>query len=100
MNACLTLILPRSLEEPVIDYLLGHPEGIGPFTAHPADGHGLPGAIASAAERVRGRAERVRIDILMDQDRARELVAGLQEEFGGAQVFWWLSPVLAAGSLA
>lgn len=100
MNTCLTLILPRSLEEQMIDALLGHTDWIGPFTAHPADGHGAPGAIQSAAEKVRGRAERVRLDILIDQERARELVAYLEGEFRGAQVFWWLSPVLDAGSFA
>lgn len=100
MNACLILILSRSLEEQMIDFLLSHPEGIGPFTTHPADGHGAPGAMASAAEQVRGRSERVRIDILIDQDRARTLVASLGEEFRGAQVFWWLTPVIDAGSFA
>lgn len=100
MNACLTLILPRSLEEQMIDFLLCHPERIGPFTTHPADGHGAPGAMSSPAEQVRGRTERVRIDILIDQDQARTLVACLEEEFRGASIFWWLSPVLDAGSFA
>jgi hypothetical protein len=100
MNACLTLILPRSLEEALIDALLRHPDRIGPFTAHPAEGHGAPGAIVSPAEKVRGRTERVRIDILVDRERAPNLVTGLREEFRGAQVFWWLSPVLDAGDFS
>ncbi|MGE5492580.1 MAG: DUF3240 family protein [Actinomycetota bacterium] len=100
MKACLTLILPRSLEEQMIDALLEHPDWIGPFTAHPVDGHGAPGAMESPAEKVRGRAERVRLDILIDQGNASELMAHLEKEFKGARVFWWLSPVIDSGSFA
>ncbi|MBS1191910.1 MAG: hypothetical protein H6R10_3702 [Rhodocyclaceae bacterium] len=100
MNSCLTLILPRSLEEQVIDILLQHPDWIGPFTTHPADGHGAPGAMTSPAEQVRGRTERVRIEILIHDNHAREMISVLHDEFRGAQVFWWLTPVIDAGSFA
>lgn len=99
-SACLTLVLPRSLEEQVIDHLLAHPEWVGPFTAHPADGHGAPGAIASIEEEVRGRAHRVRIEILIDADHARDLIAHLHGGLRGAEIFWWLSPVIDSGSFS
>lgn len=99
-NACLTLVLPSALEEQVIDHLLRHPEWIGPFTAHAADGHGAPGAIASPVEQVRGRAHRVRIEILIDAAHARELIAHLQDELRGADLFWWLAPVIETGSFS
>lgn len=99
-TACLTLVLPSALEEQVIDHLLQHPEWIGPFTAHPADGHGAPSAIASPEEQVRGRAHRVRIEILIDAAHAQDLIAHLQEDLRGADIFWWLTPVAATGSFS
>ncbi len=99
-DACLTLVLPKSLEEQVIDHLLAHPEWVGPFTAHVADGHGAPGAFGSVEEEVRGRAHRVRIEILIEAAHARDLVAHLREDLGGAELFWWLSPVIESGSFS
>lgn len=98
-NACLNLVLPKALEEQVIDHLLEHPEWVGPFVTHPADGHGAPERIASDAERVRGRAQRVKIEILMAGDHARELVAHLRADMAGADIAWWISPVLESGTL-
>lgn len=99
-NACLKLLLPKSLEEQVIDHLLRHPEWVGTFVAQHADGHGAPGSIASNAEQVRGRAARVVIEILLDAAHADELVAHLKADLPGADIRWWLSPVLASGDFA
>ena len=99
-GACLKLVLPRSLEEQVIDHLLGHPEWVGAFVTQRADGHGAPGSIASPAEQVRGRAERTVMEILVDADHARELVRHLQTALPNADIAWWLLPVLDAGSFA
>lgn len=99
-NSCLKLVLPKSLEEQVVDLLLGHPEWVGGFVTQHADGHGAPGSIASPAEQVRGRAERTVMEILVDADHARELVRHLQSELPNADIAWWLLPVLDAGSFA
>lgn len=96
-NSCLNLIFPRSLEERIIDHLLERPEWVGPFVTHPVDGHGAPGNIASDGERVRGRAERAKIEILMVEEDARKLVAYLKEDLPGANVTWWISPIVEAG---
>lgn len=98
-NICLHLVLPKSLEEPVIDHLLRHPAWVGPFVTHPADGHAAPEHISSEAERVRGRAKRVKIEILMAHDHSRQLLAQLQADLPGADLSWWLSPVLDSGAL-
>ena len=49
---------------------------------------------------MRGRAERVRIEILMDASHVAELLQELRDELPSPEVDWWLSPVLDAGSLA
>ena len=100
LDACLTLLLPRGLEARILDRLLLHPAWVGPFTTHRVEGHGDPDSIASAREQVRGRAERVRIEILMDASHAAELLQELRSSLPSPEVDWWLSPVLDAGSLA
>lgn len=99
-NASLKLILPSALEEQVIDHLLRHPESVGPFLAYRADGHGRPGSIASSGEKVRGRTERVVVEILLDAGRAPDLVAHLKAELPNADIAWWISPVLASGDFS
>ncbi len=100
LDACLTLLLPKGLESRILDHLLQHPAWVGPFTAHRVEGHGDPEGIASAREQVRGRAERLRIEILMDARHVPELLQELRTDLPTADVAWWLSPVLDSGSFA
>lgn len=99
-NVCLTLILPETLEEETIDHLLRHPEWVGPFVAGSVDGHGAPEHIASIGEQVRGRAHRIRIDVLLAAADGQRLIDHLHEEMRGAAIDWWLTPVLATGSFS
>lgn len=96
-NTCLTLVLPRSLEEQIVDHLLRHPDWVGSFTAYGVDGHGSPHSIASSLEQVRGRVGRVQIDILIAADHAQELVDHLRADMPNADVAWRITPVLASG---
>jgi hypothetical protein len=100
LDACLKLILPRSLEAQVIEELLKHPEWVGPFITHRVEGHGDPDSIASVAEQVRGRAERVQIEILLDASHARDLVDHFRAHLPTGEIVWWLSPVVESGSFA
>jgi hypothetical protein len=100
LDSCLTLILPKVLEARVLDRLLQHPQWVGPFTTHRVEGHGDPEAITSAREQVRGRAERVQIQILMDVRHVAELLAELRTDQPSRDIVWWLSPVIDSGSFA
>jgi hypothetical protein len=100
LDACIKLILPKSLEAQVIDHLLKHPEWVGPFITHQVEGHGDPDSIASVAEQVRGRAERVQIEILLDATHAHDLVNHFREHLPSREIVWWLSPVVESGSFA
>ncbi len=97
-DACLTLVLPHTLEEELIDHLLQHPEWIGPFVTVAVDGHGAPEHIASVGEQVRGRARRVRVDVLVNAADGQRLIDHLHEDMTGANIDWWLAPVLKNGS--
>ena len=96
---CLTLLLTRGLEARILDQLLQHPVWVGPFTVSRVEGHGDPASISSAREQVRGRAERLRIEILMDANHVTELLQELRTVLPSPDVAWWLSPVSASGSL-
>lgn len=100
VDVCLKLILPSSLKDQIIDQLLKHPEWVGPFITQRVEGHGDPDSIASAAEQVRGYAERVQIEILMDSTHVQELLAQLRAGLTNRDVFWWLSSVQETGRLA
>jgi len=100
LDTSLKLILPRALEARILDRLMQHPQWVGPFTTQRVEGHGDPEGIASAREQVRGRAERVQIEILMDARHVAELLQDLRSEFPSREVIWWLSPVGSSGSFA
>lgn len=99
LDVCLTLLLTRGLEARILDQLLQHPVWVGPFTVSRVEGHGDPGSIGSASEQVRGRAERLRIEILMDANHVAELLQDLRAVLPSPDVAWWLSPVSDSGSL-
>jgi len=100
LDTCLSLILPRALETQVVDSLLQHPQWVGPFITSHVEGHGDVENIGSPAEQVRGRAARLKIEILTEAGHAEALIAHLAEDLRGANVFWWVSPVGAAGGFA
>ena len=99
-ETCLKLVFPQTLEEAIIDHLLAHPEWVARFVTYAVDGHGAPGSIDSAAEQVRGRAHRIAVETLIRHDAAVALIDHLRQELAGADVTWWLSPVIASGSFA
>lgn len=99
-DACLHLMLPRLLEAGCIDELLRHPDWVGVFSTHHVGGHGEPDAVASAAEQVRGHAERVRVDILMTRTHVEALLEALHAGLPNPDVVWWVTPVLSSGRFA
>lgn len=99
LDSSLKLILPRALETRVVDRLLQRPQWVGPFTTHRVEGHGDAERIETPSEQVRGHAERVQIEILMERSHVAELLQDLGEEVPSGAVFWWLTPVSDSGSL-
>jgi hypothetical protein len=96
----LNLVAPDSLEDDLLDVLLAHPEWAAGFTLLRAEGHSLLTADASAQERVRGRARRVALQIVLDPEQARALLTSLGRRLPKPEVAWWLTPVLDFGRLA
>lgn len=98
MTECLlTLIGTPELEERLIDWLLE--AGYEGFTTTPCHGHGVHPAHLSTAEQVAGRQKRTAFWLQLSQNDAESIVSSLEEEIGGARLYYWITPVLAAGSI-
>ncbi|HQR53842.1 MAG TPA: DUF3240 family protein [Burkholderiales bacterium] len=96
-DCCLTLMLPKMLEETIIGHLLEHPEWISGFNAGDVSGHGEAGVAHSAGELVRGASQRVRIQTVVNCEDATALIAYLRARVANPEVAYWLTPVLEFG---
>lgn len=97
-NCCLTLVFPQSLEENVVDFLLSQATLASGFTTIKIEGHGRNSKLQSLLEQVRGRARRVQMNVVMNDEDARSLLLSLREELGNADIVYWISPVIEFGS--
>lgn len=99
LDTCLNLILPAGLEEAVSDLLLSHPELSFSFASFPVEAHGTNVPLAGAAELVSGHAARVQMELLLSQSDTVVVLGYLRQALPNPAVFYWVSPVLAAGRL-
>jgi len=96
----LTLVAPRQLEEDLVDQLLAHPDWAAGFTLLRAEGHSQRAETLTTQERVRGRADRIGLQIVLELDQARALLAHLKRQLPKRDVAYWLAPVIEFGRLA
>lgn len=99
-DALLTLVIPVSLEEDVLDFLLLHPQWAGGFSILAAQGMGQGAPLQSAMELVQGRSARKLVLIAGVQADLQQLVQALAQEMPTPDVAYWISPLLACGRLA
>jgi len=97
-DVLVVLTTSPALQEPVVDWLLEHLDG-GGFTGVPVAGHSSRLEGLSAAEQVSGRQQRYQFQVQMPVERAEGFLTGLREAFAGADIRYWIMPVLAGGSL-
>lgn len=91
-----TLIAPPSLEEPLVDWLLEFEPEHG-FSSLPVNGHSCRQAGLTLAEQVSGRKRRVRFEMHLPEAEWRPLVERLRQDFAGAGIHYWVSPVIEQG---
>ncbi|MCU0840759.1 MAG: DUF3240 family protein [Thiobacillaceae bacterium] len=96
----LTLAAPRHLEEALLEQLLAHPDWAAGFTLFQAEGHSSRPEALSAQERVRGRAKRIAVQIVLDAGHAAALLDHLRRCLPKPEVAYWLTPVREFGRLA
>lgn len=96
-NCCLTIVFPAALEENIVDHLLEHPELASGFTTVEVEGHGQGSVYRSVSEQVRGRARRVKMEVVMDREDAQAIVAHLKESLPSREVAFWIAPIFEFG---
>jgi len=97
-NVLLTINVAPALEDVVVDWLLGRGLDQG-FTCYRVDGHGSDHERFSIAEQVRGRQRRVEFRVLLEEQARDALLESLAAEFFGADLFYFMTPVLQMGHL-
>lgn len=94
MKHVLIFNLPPALEEDMVDFLLSR-DHIQGFTSFRCQGHGEHGAL-SLSEQVAGRRQRVRFELIVDEERMASLIERLPQEVGRG-ITYWSYPVGAIG---
>jgi hypothetical protein len=98
-DCCLTVIVPTTLEDDLVDCLLEHPEWVAGFVIERVEGTGQTFALTGLRERVRGRAPRFMVQVVMAREDAERLIAVLRAAFPTPDAAYWITPVLAFGRL-
>lgn len=95
----LTLVMPDDVAQHVQDVLLSRPDLVAGFTACRAEGHGAGVPLVAPGERVSGHAPRTALQAVGSEDAMRAVLALIKRELPGANVFFWLLPVIDTGRL-
>jgi hypothetical protein len=93
-----TLTLAPALEERIVDWLLER-QDVETFTGYTTFAHGATGRDLSVAEQVSGRRRRVEIRVELQAQALDDWLAELSEAFGGADVSYFVAPILRSGHL-
>jgi hypothetical protein len=94
----LTINIPPSLEEALVDCLLtlenAHSFTSLPISAHEHDAHGL-----STAEQVLGRQKKLCFQLYVEKTRLAALLSHLKADFSGSGLEYWITPVTEHGKI-
>ncbi|MCL4316152.1 MAG: DUF3240 family protein [Gammaproteobacteria bacterium] len=97
-DCCLTLMVPKALEENLLDLLLEHDALAGGFITSEVEDHGRNVTYQSMAEKVRGRAHRVEIQIIMHHADAQTLLRDIKQVLPRTNIVYYMTPVTEFGS--
>ena len=95
----LTLVLPASGADRIIELMHSSEPQVKGFTMWTADGHGESFSTATIAEQVRGRVERTVFMAIMETRRALMLVEEIARKAPIQHMAYWIEPVIAFGRL-
>lgn len=98
-DVLLTLIMPDDVAEHVQDLLLTRPDLVPGFTSTKAEGRGAAVMLVADTELVAGHAPRTAIRTVGPEAAKREVLALLKRELPHANIFYWMTPVIASGHL-
>lgn len=92
-QVCLTLLMPASAEDRVVDWLLAHADWKIEFSVHAVAARGPLVHLALSEERVHGFAQRVELKLIIDRPRMESLVAAIEALLSGIDGGYWVVPV-------
>lgn len=92
----ITLNVPPSLEEPVVDCLLTFESQHG-FSSLPVSAHDHLNEGLSLAEQVSGRQQKIRFQMYIDKKDLSALLKILKADFSGSGIHYWVMPVIEKG---
>jgi len=96
---CLLAILADTgVRSTLIDWLLNYSEDM-VFSSAPVEWHGIDPTHFNVAEQVTGRQSKLLFHIQTSLGEAHRLCEQLGRAFAGAQLRYWIQPVLEAGIL-
>jgi len=91
-----TLNVPPSLEEDIVDCLLTFESEDG-FSSLPVNAHDHRNRNLSLAEQVSGRQKRIRFQMYIPEQQLPRLLEKLQQEFSDSGIRYWVLPVIDSG---
>jgi hypothetical protein len=92
----ITINVPPSLEEAIVDTLLMLEEELG-FSSFTVNAHHHENKGLSLAEQVTGRQKRLRFQMYVDEDDLKPLIEQLKQDFSGSGIQYWVLPVITSG---
>jgi hypothetical protein len=95
---CLTLLCPSKLEEKLLDTLLVFP-GITIITSTQTAAHGMSQERMSESEQVMGRSFVTQVQALLLIKDQMAMLSCLRQNFTGAGLRYWITPVLEVGEI-
>lgn len=95
---CLNLACPPNLEEGLLDALL-ETDGIDVFSTMPLHLYGVAASALSVADQVMGRSRATLIQALVDEAIMKALIDRIGQQFAGAGIRYWVTPVAFEGVL-
>lgn len=99
-RVCLTVLVPETLEERVVDWLLTHPDWQIEFSVHRVAARGPLVRLALKDERVQGFAQRVELKLIIERGQLPALLAEVQALLAGLEGGYWVLPVERFGEFA
>jgi hypothetical protein len=99
-QVCLTVLVPETLEERVVDWLISHPDWQVEFSVHRVAARGPLVRLALNDERVQGFAQRVELKLIIERCQLAALLAEVQSLLAGLEGGYWVLPVERFGDFA
>ena len=98
-DVLLSLTVTNDIAQHVEDLLLARPDLLSGFTTSTAEGHGSVVQLLEPGELVAGHSPRTQIRTVGTDEDMRAVLALIKESAPGANVFFWLVPVIEMGRL-